>query len=91
MIIINGLPFEIKSIYGLSSKKDEAAPEIKGQAEDAASKECTICMSADSNGIIMPCGHMCVCMPCGASLTKSEHNICPVCRGPITALVALKQ
>lgn len=92
LVIINSLPFEIKSIYGLNAKSnDSGAAPIKGQAEDEQSKECTICMSVDSDCIIMPCGHMCCCMPCGKILQKSEQNICPVCRGPISTLVPLKR
>lgn len=92
-LIIDGLPFEIKSIYGLEMKTNDAddkAQPIKGQAEEDSSKECTICMSVDSNTIIMPCGHLCCCIDCGKSLQKSAHNICPVCRGPIQTLVPLK-
>ena len=73
-LIVNGMPFEIKSIYGLESgnggKKDNLSKSevIKGQAEDQNNKECTICMSCESNSIIMPCGHMCCCIDCGKSL-----------------------
>lgn len=70
-IIVNGLPFEIKSIYGLDiagDGKSDKAQLIKGQAEDDSSKECTICMSVDSNCIIMPCGHLCCCTDCGKNM-----------------------
>jgi hypothetical protein len=47
-IIVNGLPFEIKSIYGLdvggTATGDKNEP-IAGKAEDDQNKECTICMS----------------------------------------------
>ena len=90
-LIVNGMPFEIKSIYGLESQKESKNNVIKGQSEDASNKECTICMSVDSNTIIMPCGHMCVCDDCGKSLKNSNHCMCPVCRGPIGSMVALNR
>jgi hypothetical protein len=88
------LPFEIKSIFGLSSPEelDGEVNDIKGKAaEDDADKECTICLSEQSNAIVMPCGHMCVCMDCGNSLKTSKHNLCPVCRGAIQSLIPFKR
>ena len=72
---MNGLPFEIKSIYGLSSseKLEGEVHDIKGVSNEDTSKECTICMTEQSNVIIMPCGHMCVCKDCGEELKKSKH------------------
>lgn len=73
-IIVNGLPFEIKSIYGLNvSNTTSGAKPIEGMAQDESNKECTVCLSEDSNCIIMPCGHLCVCLACGKSLQRSEH------------------
>ena len=63
----------------------------KKAAEDDADKECTICLSEQSNAIVMPCGHMCVCMDCGNSLKTSKHNLCPVCRGAIQSLIPFKR
>ena len=67
VLIVQGLPFEIKSIFGLETDKesDSSAQAVKGQAEDESNKECTICMSTDTDCIVMPCGHMCCCMECG--------------------------
>lgn len=62
VIIVEGLPFEIKNIYGLNQNEhiEGETVDIKGEAADE-NKECTICLSAESDTIIMPCGHMCVC------------------------------
>jgi hypothetical protein len=53
------------------------------------SKECLVCLSEQRNTIIMPCGHMCVCLDCGEALRSRKHN-CPICRGLIGSLVPLK-
>ena len=49
-MLINGLPFEIKSIFGLSSPDEidnkGEVKDIKGQAaNEEEAKECTICLS----------------------------------------------
>lgn len=90
LVIVNSMPFAIKSIYGLESQKDSnGIQEVKGQQEQ--DKECTICMSKESDTIIMPCGHLCVCNECGEQIRVSKHNMCPVCRGGIKTLVPLKR
>lgn len=60
---MDGLPYEIKNIYGLNQTEQTEGDtvDIKGQAAGDNNKECTICLSAESDTIIMPCGHMCVC------------------------------
>lgn len=68
------MPFEIKSIYGLSNPDEidnkGETNEVVGQAQnkEEEAKECTICLTEISNTIIMPCGHMCVCLDCGKSI-----------------------
>jgi hypothetical protein len=48
---------------------------------DAASaerdKECVVCMAAERQVVITPCGHICMCMSCANACDK-----CPVCSGP---------
>ena len=34
-------------------------------AEQQAGKLCVICMDKAKDAIFYPCGHMCVCKPCG--------------------------
>lgn len=98
LVLIAGMPFEIKSIYGLKNENelDDQVKDVKGvkaAGDENEDKECTICMSEQSNAIIMPCGHMCVCMDCGKSLQSmgSGKNLCPVCRGAITTLIPMKR
>lgn len=98
LVLIAGMPFEIKSIFGLKAQNelDDKVSDVKGvkAAEgEGDDKECTICLSEPSAAIIMPCGHMCVCMDCGKSLQKmgSGKNLCPVCRGAISTLIPMKR
>jgi hypothetical protein len=91
VVLINGLPFEIKSIYGMAEDHDavEAETHIDVKEEDE-DKECTICLTENKDTLIMPCGHFCICSECGKSLIKAKQT-CPVCRGNIGSLIPMKK
>lgn len=44
--------------------------------------DCKICFDMKINCVILPCGHLCICMNCSRQLSKRSGK-CPVCRGPI--------
>ena len=89
VVLINGLPYEIKTIYGMTSEIDaeEGQEAIEDDNPDA---ECLICLSERKDTLIMPCCHFCVCGACGKSLVESKHT-CPVCRGNISSLIPMKK
>lgn len=71
VVLINGFPFEIKSIYGMAeddAEDGEAAIDIK----EGETKECLICLDSEKDTVIMPCGHLCVCSDCGKSCVKHK-------------------
>ena len=73
VVLINGLPFEIKSIYGLTSGEEDAAEGDQAiEDDDNPEAECLVCLEEKKNTLIMPCSHMCVCHDCGKSLV--EHK-----------------
>ena len=91
LIQINGIPFEIKSIYGLDLSTDKGLPHMEGEAqegvvEDGEGKECLICLTETRNTLIMPCGHLCVCHDCGKNI-QTKNYTCPICRGQIGSLI----
>lgn len=91
VVLINGLPFEIKSIYGMAEESDS----VEGKQhidvkDDDGEKECLICLSEAKDTLIMPCGHFCICSDCGKGLIKAKHT-CPVCRGNIGSLIPMKK
>ena len=54
----------------------------RGEEEEKEDKDnCKICFSAQSNSVIIPCGHMCACMDCGLRL-----HLCPICRSEIGSI-----
>jgi len=44
--------------------------------------ECKICVDAVINAVVLPCGHMHMCLDC-AQEQKRLGRGCPMCRGPI--------
>ena len=90
VILINSLPFEIKTIYGMTSEVDVEEGQQAIEDEDNPDSECLICLSERKDTLIMPCCHFCVCGACGKSLVENKHT-CPVCRGNISSLIPMKK
>lgn len=88
--IVNGVPFEIKTIFGLEEHVEHGSEHVEGGEDEDEDKECLICLSEPKDTLLMPCSHMCVCEDCGKQLVKGKHT-CPVCRGNISALIPMKK
>lgn len=43
---------------------------------------CVICMDAEPNVVLIPCGHMCMCSDC-ALVARQQHENCPLCRSRV--------
>lgn len=72
-VLINGLPYEIKTIYGMAEDHEAVEGEEKVDVkDDGETKECLVCLDADKDTVIMPCGHLCVCGDCGKGLIKAK-------------------
>jgi hypothetical protein len=48
---------------------------------------CYVCCVARKNAVIMECGHGGICFECGKSLASRHPRKCPICRGPISAVL----
>ena len=48
--------------------------------------ECKICFDAPINTVLVPCGHLCVCLECSKRLVGSSR-VCPICRTKIRKVV----
>ena len=90
VVLINGLPFEIKSIYGLQNEEDAKEGEQVIDDGDNPEQECLVCLTERKDTLIMPCGHLCVCGDCGKGLVDAKHT-CPICRGAIQSLIPMKK
>ena len=90
VVLIKGIPFEIKSIYGLKDDADGVQEGEQAIEDDDPEKECLICLSVNKDTVIMPCAHLCVCSDCGKELVKAKQT-CPICRGNIQSLIPMKK
>lgn len=73
---------EMKEIYGLEER--DAAP-----SEDAAARECVICLTEPRAVAVLPCRHLCLCTSCAPQFKYTQYR-CPVCREGIVGLLQLK-
>ncbi len=53
---------------------------------EAGNQECVVCMEANYDVVIAPCGHYCMCSVCALTIQRTT-GICPICRGGIETLV----
>ena len=44
---------------------------------------CIVCLDRPIGGVLVPCGHLCLCLECAGRLRVG--NACPLCRAPATA------
>ena len=85
---VDKLKEAIKEIKKSSSKKsplDDSDEEDKKREERAvAAFKCNICLDVASDAVLSMCGHL-FCWSCLATWleTRSQHQICPVCKAGI--------
>lgn len=48
--------------------------------------ECTVCMDAPQNAIMVPCGHNACCVNCANTLLRNKQP-CVICRKPISQVI----
>lgn len=59
---------------------EQQAIELSGQ------DVCCVCMSAQKDSVLTPCGHKAMCLSCGEQL-RSRGRQCPLCRSHIIGVV----
>ncbi|CAI9764286.1 unnamed protein product [Fraxinus pennsylvanica] len=79
----DGVRYELREIYGISSPDETAISDVD------SGKECVICMTEEKNTAVLPCRHMCMCSDCAKEL-RLQSNKCPICRQPIQELLEIK-
>lgn len=54
---------------------------LKGSTYDVPglNRECVVCLSMRRDTLLLPCRHMCLCLPCAESLCLQSDK-CPICR-----------
>ena len=66
----------------------QAADGQDADSRDADSHLCCICFSQATTHALIPCGHMCLCDSCTATLPPSFSR-CPICRKEIQQVVKI--
>jgi len=59
--------------------------ELEKPKSQKAQKQCIICMDAPTEAVIIPCGHLAMCLKDAKKLNK-----CPICRAPYTLSQIIK-
>ena len=60
------------------------------EGSSSAPQECILCCSADSDTMILPCGHIVMCKMCSYKLQNGGYTwstLCPLCRVPYTSIL----
>ena len=65
-----------------SSRAESDAPTSTGLA-------CVVCLDAEPQLAVIPCGHYCLCQSCWEQLGSGQQNTCVVCRGPVQDMLRI--
>lgn len=88
-----GAAFLIRELYGLREAQQQEDREGDGDAAPEVDNTalCVVCLTSPKDSALLPCGHLCVCYDCGASLRLNPlRNRCPLCRQPVHDLTYFK-
>jgi len=75
-VVLQELERRKKEIKKDNNSKEEAVPQ-----EDTS---CKICFENTIDAVIIPCGHVAICIACTEGL-----KLCPMCRGPVASVVKM--
>ena len=75
-------------LFNPLSKESYTVEVLDFKKEDYDKNVCIICMDKRADTVFYPCGHQCVCQPCGETFRKvARHQVCPVCRNRIKDII----
>ena len=72
-------------VSALTEEKDHLAMRLDDEDQG---KECVVCKESRKEYVFLPCGHMCVCEGCAASIQGQDRK-CPLCRGVSTSIMKI--
>lgn len=93
-LITDGVVYLMQDVFGIENR----------EANNERDFECSICKDCESDTILLPCRHLCLCHSCdesflhNVSFTVNAHDFkfcnvqvkeCPFCRSPVKALLTL--
>jgi len=82
----NGDYVRTSSIAGILFRRQPDEVDVLEVPENAMEQNlCIICMDKQKNSVFVPCGHECVCHPCGDKfMRQAASKLCPLCRDRVT-------
>lgn len=75
-----------------TSRSPSCLPASRSPGECSITGEetgCGVCLCADRDTLVAPCGHVALCFGCADAIRKSRNPECPFCRSKITAVYKL--
>ncbi|KAI6242649.1 RING-type E3 ubiquitin transferase [Aphelenchoides fujianensis] len=77
-LITDGVVYLLQEVFGIENRETDRDRVF----------ECSICKDNESDTLLLPCRHLCICNNCDDSFL---HNVkeCPICRTPVKALLTL--
>jgi hypothetical protein len=79
-----GFRTDKRAVSRISSGSD-----LRPEAADNASNECSVCLDKPSDCVLYTCGHMCMCYECAVNLQRTEDASCPICRKAIRDVIKI--
>eukprot|EP01116_Phalansterium_solitarium_P009914 TRINITY_DN24256_c0_g1_i1.p1 TRINITY_DN24256_c0_g1~~TRINITY_DN24256_c0_g1_i1.p1 ORF type:complete len:348 (+),score=48.15 TRINITY_DN24256_c0_g1_i1:353-1396(+) len=95
LLVHDRLPVDFATTYGelqrLLQKMDESQSSGKAEVSSTADKTlCKVCYDKETNTVLLPCRHSCVCYDCAQDLQKQPKNQqCPICTQPIDQAILI--
>jgi len=78
-------PLRHSNLYHGDNKKTLEQLAIEPLNVTEVDKDCIICFEAPKNTVLIPCGHLVLCLKCARGL-KLSNKLCPVCRSDIESV-----
>ena len=70
----------------LKREMEEMMEKASGSSQATQGQEsCVICMSNPIGTVVIPCGHVCMCLLCSEEVHKINYK-CPLCRNDIVQI-----
>eukprot|EP00918_Siedleckia_nematoides_P021852 GHVU01047073.1.p1 GENE.GHVU01047073.1~~GHVU01047073.1.p1 ORF type:complete len:540 (-),score=106.69 GHVU01047073.1:129-1748(-) len=81
---------ELQSVVESFRNKVSDDPDASRAAADASkSYNCCVCLEADLQAALEPCGHVCVCASCAHRIHELRQK-CPICRTSVSSVVRVQ-
>jgi len=71
------------AIAAYKQRAETAEQQLSQLPQTDAANECIVCFNPPKTHVLVPCGHLCVCVACAEHIVKGSRE-CPQCRSLVT-------